>query len=391
MRSVTAPPEISSGLVLSGPGAGSLVAAAAAWRQLGAGLDESADDCVAALSSLVGTWHGPTATAMVQAAEPYLIWLRSAAQRCRWAAASAQSAAAAFESVRAAVVPTAQVAANRTRRAQLLAANRFGNYSAAIAENEGQYLGMWTNNTAAMTRYQAASAQATTLAAFNPPAPVTATAGPAGQATAGSAAVTSLASSLTGTTSPGSTLSSLESTLESFDPNTGWPGLANTYANQFVSSGFPLNLLSYLAQNTSAQALQNVNTAMAQGLAEGEAALIPAVPLGGLGALGAAGLSSTPAAAVGVGVSVGPLTAPPAAAGFLAATQTPVQLASSVSPLAAGESAAFAGMPPMLPPVMPPPLAAGSGWRKRKQQKYEDLEVGLELRGPVMPKPPSAG
>lgn len=370
MRFVAAPPEVTSALVHNGPGARSLIEGSAAWRQLGTYLDEYADDYVAALSSLVDSWRGRSATAMVQAAEPYLLWLRATAQQCRRTAASMQQAAAAFEAVRTAVAPTAAIKANRTRRVQLLASNRFGTNSAAIAENESQYLGMWTNNTSAMTRYRAASAQATTLPSFSPPAPATTN---------------------SGTTSAGSTLASLESSLTAFDPNASWTGLANTYANQFVSSGFPINLLSYLAQNTSAQALQNVNTAMAQGLAEGESALIPAMPLGGLGALGAAGLTEMPAAAIGVGVKVGPLTAPPAAAGFLAATQAPVQLASSAAPLPAGQSTTFAGVPPIMPPIMPPSNAAGSGWRKRKQQKYEDLEVGLELRGPVMPKPPSAG
>ena len=370
MQSVTAPPEVSSALVHTGPGTKSLVEASGVWRQLGTHLDEYADDYLAALSSLVDSWRGRSAAAMVQSAEPYLVWLRATAQQCRRTAASIQSAAAAFESVRTAVTPTAAINANRTRRVQLLATNLFGTNSAALAENESQYLGMWTNNTAAMTRYQAASAQATTLPSFSSPTPATAT---------------------TGTTSADSTLASLESSLSAFDPNTSWSGLANTYANQFVSSGFPINLLSYLAQNTSAQALQNVNSAMAQGLAEGESALIPAMPLGGLGALGAAGLSELPSAAIGVGVKVGPLTAPPAAAGFLAATQAPVQLASSAAPLAASQSTTFAGIPPIMPPMVPPSNSAGSGWRKRKQQKYEDLEVGLELRGPVIPKPPSAG
>ncbi|WP_409428599.1 PPE family protein [Mycobacterium sp. SMC-11] len=368
MQSITAPPEVTSALVHTGPGARSLVEASGAWRKLGTYLDEYADDYVAALSSLVDSWRGGSAAAMVQSAEPYLVWLRATAQQCRRTAAAMQQAAAAFETARAAVAPTAAIKTNRTRRVQLLASNRFGTNSAAIAENESQYLGMWTNNTAAMTRYRAAAAQATTLPAFSSP---------------------KLATS--GTTSAASTLASLEQSLPAFDPNASWTGLANTYANQFVSSGFPINLLSYLAQNTSAQALQNVNTAMAQGLAEGESALIPAMPLGGLGALGAAGLTEMPAAAIGVGVKVGPLTAPPAAAGFLAATQAPVQLASSATPLPANQSTTFAGVPPIMPPMVPPSNSAGSGWRKRKQQKYEDLEVGLELRGPVMPKPPSAG
>jgi hypothetical protein len=72
--------------------------------------------------------------------------------------------------------------------------------------------------------------------------------------------------------------------------------------------------------------------------------------------------------------------------GLLPGTQTPVQLASAASPLDAGD----AGLP-FLPPLMPPPISAGSGWRKRKQPKYEDLQVGKELKGSVMPRSPSGG
>jgi hypothetical protein len=86
-------------------------------------------------------------------------------------------------------------------------------------------------------------------------------------------------------------------------------------------------------------------------------------------------------------VSIGNLTAPPAVVGLLPNSQVPVQLASAATPLGAGES----GMP-MLPPLMPPPISpAGSGWRKRKQQKYEDIAIGAELKGTVMRPPPSAG
>ncbi|EUA07378.1 putative pPE35 [Mycobacterium xenopi 4042] len=76
-------------------------------------------------------------------------------------------------------------------------------------------------------------------------------------------------------TASGSAAASTVASLASFDPQSGWFGLANTYANQFVSSGFPINLLSYLAQNTSAQALQTVGSQIGQGLSEGEAALGP--------------------------------------------------------------------------------------------------------------------
>lgn len=124
---------------------------------------------------------------------------------------------------------------------------------------------------------------------------------------------------------------------------------------------------------------------IAEGLSEGESALgESAATLSS--AVEGVGAAAAPTAALGVGMPIGNLTAPPAAAGLLPAAQTPVQLASVASPLGTAESGF-----PMLPPLMPPPISAGSGWRKRKQQKYEDLEYGLELKGTFMPRPPSAG
>src|SRR5262249_24337459 len=113
-------------------------------------------------------------------------------------------------------------------------------------------------------------------------------------------------------------------------------------------------------------------------------------------------------------VSLGKLTVPPAVVGLLPASQAPVQLASAATPLTAADP----GFP--LPLLVPPPISAGSGWRKRKQQEYEedeepargvaepppespgrgwrkrgkdydDIEYGVELPGTVMKKPPSGG
>ena len=377
MDFLTLPPEITSALIHAGPGAGSMIDASGAWQRLGTELENSVPIYASVLSSLIQSWHGPSSLAMVQAVEPYLTWLRTTAQQCQQIASSAQAAAAAFSSALSAVVPPSQVSANRTRLAQLLATNQFGKNLAAIGETEAQYEGMWANNSAAMNRYEAASAQAATLPQFSSPPPIADPTGAAAQA--------SVAPSATAAAPAASTLSSILASLASFNPQAGWFGLANTYANQFISSGFPINMLSYLAQATSAQALQSVGGEVGQGLSEGEAAL-GAPGSGALGALGAAGLSAEPTAAIGVGVSLGKLTAPPAVVGLLPASQAPVQLASAVSPLPPGES----GLP-MLPPLMPPPISAGSGWRKRKQQKYEDIAFGAELKGTVIPKPPSGG
>jgi PPE-repeat protein len=395
MEFTTLPPEVTSALIHTGPGAESLIEASEAWQQLGANLEDSAENYGATLSSLVGTWRGASATAMVQAVEPYVNWLRTTAQQVQQTAASAQAAASAVNSVRAAVVPVGQVSANRALLAQLLATNGFGRNLPAIAETEAEYQSMWANNSAAMTRYQAASAQASTLPQFSSPSSTTNPAGTAKQSSAVAAATTSSSPTVSAAT-PAQTS---PVNLGFADPTTGYFGLANVYANQFVSSGFPINLLSYLAQNQSAQALQGVNAQIGQGVSEGESALGggAAGGLGGLGraglgtlgpgALGAAGLGqASTSAATGVGVSIGKLTAPPAVVGLLPGQQVPVQLASAASPLSAGES----GLP-MLPPLMPPPISAGSGWRKRKEQKYEDIAIGAELKGKVMDPPPSAG
>ncbi|MCV7379032.1 hypothetical protein BST11_18935 [Mycobacterium alsense] len=372
------PPEVTSALMHSGPGAASLVEASAAWQRLGTELENTVSTYTSVVSALTESWSGPSSTAMLQAVQPYIAWLRDTAQQSQLMASSAQAAAAAFNAARSAVVPLATVTANRTRLAQLVATNRFGSNLPAIAAAEDEYQGMWATNSAALTRYQAASDQATELPGFSSPPPIAGPAGTAAQATAAPAAAAPAAS-----TPIGDFLESIVGTPFGFDPNTGWFGLANTYANQFISSGFPINMLSYVAQSTSAQALQSVGSDVGQGLAEGESAL-GASEIGLADAIRSAG--SAPTASLGVGVSMGKLTAPPAVVGLLPAAQTPVQLASAASPIDAGE-AGFG----MLPPLMPPPISAGSGWRKRKQPKSEDLEIGKQVKGSVIHPPPSAG
>jgi len=292
-------------------------------------------------------------------------------------AASTQAAATAFNSALSSVVPPATVAANRTRLAQLIATNGFGRNLPAIAATEDQYQAMWATNSAALTRYQTAATQALDLQQFLSPPSITDPAGTAAQAAATSAAAATPAQSI------GQILESIVGTPFGFDPNVGWFGLANTYANQFISSGFPINLLSYVAQSTSAQALQSVGGDIGQGLSEGESALGAA---GANLASAVRAVGAAPTASMGVGLTVGKLTAPPAVVGLLPAAQTPVQLASTAAPLD-GADAGF----PMLPPLMPPPISAGSGWRKRKETKLEDIAVGKQVKGKVIHPPPSAG
>ncbi|MCA2243522.1 PPE family protein [Mycobacterium sp. WUMAC-067] len=373
-----APPEVTSTLIHTGPGAGSLIEAAGAWQRLAVELENSVSTYASTLSSLIDSWDGPSAMAMLQSVQPYLLWLRETAQQSAQMATSAEAAASAFSATRATVVHPSVVTANRTRLRQLLMTNRFGTNTAAIAEAENEYQTMWANNAAAMTRYQATTSQATTqLSPFTSPLPDTNPAGTANQQAAVMKASTD---------SSGSSLGSIFSGLNTagFDPNSGWFGWANTWANQFMSSGFPVNLLAVWAQMATAQGVASVGGDIGSGLSEGLGATTASLAnaIKGIGA-GA----SAPTGALGVGVSLGKLTAPPAVVGLLPGTPTGVQLASAASPLPAAESGF-----PMMPMMVPPPTAsAGTGWRKRKQQKYEDVAVGREVKGKVMPRNPSAG
>jgi PPE-repeat protein len=375
MSFITLPPEITSALIHSGPGAGSLLVASRAWERLGTDLEDSIRDYAPVLSSLTEAWRGPSATAMTQAVGPYVTWLRTTAQQCQQLSSSAQVAAAAFGSTLVSVVHPSVVSANRAQLAHLLATNAFGMNLPAIAATEAQYQVMWANNSSAIFRYQAASAQALPVSQFTSPPSITSATGAATQASAVPAT--------TSTATP--TTASILDQILAFDPQAGWIGEINQYVNQFISSGFPINLLSYAAQNTSAQALQTVAPEIGTGLSEGESALGTAsADLSG--AVRTLGAVSAPTAAMGAAIKIGNIMAPPAVVGLLPAAQTPVQLASSVTPLAAADS----GFP--LPPIMPPPISsAGSGWRKRKPQKYEDVAYGMDVKGTVMPRPPSAG
>ena len=73
------PPEINSERMYSGTGPGSMLAAAAACDGLACRLFDVAAGYRSVTARLVDGWQGPTATAMVQAAEPYIGWMNTAA------------------------------------------------------------------------------------------------------------------------------------------------------------------------------------------------------------------------------------------------------------------------------------------------------------------------
>ncbi|ORA07777.1 PPE family protein [Mycobacterium arosiense] len=376
------PPEITSALIHSGPGAWSWIEAAAVWQELSVELEQSASSYTAELSELMTTWHGPSALAMAQALEPYLDWLRVTAQQCQQIATSVQTMTTAFELTHWTVVHPSLVAANRARLAMLLATNFFGINYPAIAETEAEYQAMWVSNSAAMIRYAATSASAVRPPTFTPPPPVANPSGVTTQAGLMPATTTTNSGIMTAANISGASENLAASSVFGLDPDSGWFQYFSTWGNQFIAGGFPINLLSYLAQLNAAQSLQGgVAADMFGGLSEAAADLSAA----DAGLVGAVGSSLVPHATLGIGISLGNLTMPPATVGMLGSS-APVQLVSAASPLPAGP-----GQTPMLPMAPVRPTRGSASGRGRKGRDYDDIEYGAELPGTVMHRPPSAG
>lgn len=164
------PPEVNSGRMYSGAGSGPLLAAAAAWNGLASELQATAASYAALIAGLTSApWVGPSAQAMTAAATPYVAWMSETAAQAAQAASQANAAVAAYETAFAGHVPPAQIAANRSQLASLVATNIVGQNSAAIAALEAQYGEMWTQDAVAMDSYAASSAAASEVTPFTEP------------------------------------------------------------------------------------------------------------------------------------------------------------------------------------------------------------------------------
>uniref|UniRef100_UPI003F9E6FB6 PPE family protein n=1 Tax=Mycobacterium sp. TaxID=1785 RepID=UPI003F9E6FB6 len=388
------PPEINSGRMYAGPGAGSMLATAAAWDGLSAELQSAASSYGSVISALsCGPWLGPSSTAMAAAAAPYVAWMSATAGQAELAATQAKAAAAAYASAFAATVSPPEIAANRAQLMTLVATNLFGQNTPAIAATEAQYGEMWAQDAAAMYGYAASSAATTAkVTQFTAAPQTTSGAGLAAQATAGAqttgtsagtgvqstlsqlistvqTALQNLASPLSSalggsssstTTSilgPGglSTLSSsgfsvgglAESVVAEYAAIPGWAALSMTSSLSSTMTGTTLGPLIGAPMNIAFQSAANAaNAAGAAGAAAAPSALGSGFG-GGFGGLpGLGGL-----AGIGQAASVGGLSVPPnwgwaatAPAGLVGAARLPM-LAPAGVPLAGDAVAAGMGFP----------------------------------------------
>ena len=396
------PPEINSARMYAGPGAGSMLTAAAAWQSLADELTAAASGYSSVVSTLAGgPWTGPSSTAMSAAAAPYVTWLSATGDQAQQTAAQATAAASAYETAFAATVPPPVIEANRNLLEALVATNVLGQNTPAIAATEALYGEMWAQDAAAMYGYAGASATASQVSPFSPAPQTTNSSGLMGQSVAaaqsagtssgtdvetlmssGPQVISGMPQALQSLATP-QTLDSIASAAtgtSTSSSSTSAMSMLNELSTPLRLASMPMSMLSKLftagstatAAKAATTAANELGAAHGVGLASSTGALGSTV--NGAGA---------PAISAGLGraTSIGPLSVPSAWTGA-APTVSTAGTAMHIGG-APAVSAAPAAAQSALPPMMPVANMGGRGGAAAPAR--------FELRSTVIPFTPAAG
>lgn len=369
---MTMPPEITSGLIYAGPGSGSLLSAASAWRGLATELQQTAISYRNIVNGLTDAWHGSSAMEMSAALLPYIQWMESLATQASKVSVLAESAATAATTVKAMVVPPPLIAANRSQLLNLIASNLLGQNTAAIAATEAQYETMWAQDTTAMAQYSSSSSMATAQLTPFQPAPQVAT--PLAQAPAAVVPQTTF-------------LEFLQQLFPGVIPGDPLGNLADVLMSPLglaaVSSGVidPLGLLgSFLGLISLGTAASAVGAADEAKNAANAAIAVPRAPSVSVNTPSPAPEVKAQAAA---GNRIGPMRIPPSWA-------QPQQQGSVAEPFPQTTPGGGKKNVPIGVPVIPAvPVTGGKGGKKKGTQ-FEDMDYG-EPVPPILNRHPSGG
>jgi PPE-repeat protein len=424
------PPEINSGRMYMGPGAGTMMAAAEAWDGLASELDVASGGYGSTITELIsGPWIGPSSRAMLSAAAPYVNWLSATAAQAEETASQARAAVAAYEAAFAMTVPPTVIAANRALLAALIGTNFFGQNTPAIMATEALYVEMWAQDAAAMYSYAASSAAASVVTPFANPPQTTNQDGSDGQAAAaaqasGTAAGNS-AQTAASTTSPSLSTSTPLAATATAPQTSSATGSASTSALPFPFSLLPTpttpwwqltpadyttvfhNLLQvynfygvpYFAWGIGQQLQTGLGTTSGTGGAWYPTPQFAALGVGPVG--GPVGVGGPVSAALGQAKAIGALSVPSGwsgttTAGWSGATTAALEsegpaLANNVRGAGIGSNGPLGnvqGVQPASNGLLRGVPMGGSGSGGRNGGGYV---VRYGFRHAVMPRPPSAG